>query len=173
MFHQNLPNLTYASWLLRCSFTKNKKKHRVIPRLWHVPYIYFHQAKCSPAKYYNFHWNWTPGCYHSKYCSSKDMFQIFLLRFGACDHVARIITWTFWTLSCNPWVIATRSHYLMAMASARSGAKGLQVGFDCHMPAWREMCRPDVKGMWLSGGRLNKKDGLTRYGNSHVKDKTS
>ena len=27
--------------------------------------------------------------------------------------------------------------------------------------------------MWLAGGRLNKKDGLTRYGNSHVKDKTS
>ena len=26
---------------------------------------------------------------------------------------------------------------------------------------------------WLPGGRLNKKDGLTRYGNSHVKDKTS
>ena len=25
----------------------------------------------------------------------------------------------------------------------------------------------------LTGGRLNKKDGLTRYGNSHVKDKTS
>ena len=24
-----------------------------------------------------------------------------------------------------------------------------------------------------SGGRLNKEDGLTRYGNSHVKDKTS
>ena len=23
------------------------------------------------------------------------------------------------------------------------------------------------------GGRFNKKDGLTRYGNSHVKDKTS
>ena len=23
------------------------------------------------------------------------------------------------------------------------------------------------------GGRLNKKDGLTKYGNSHVKDKTS
>ena len=26
---------------------------------------------------------------------------------------------------------------------------------------------------WQSGGRLNKKDGLTRYGDSHVKDKTS
>ena len=25
----------------------------------------------------------------------------------------------------------------------------------------------------ITGGRLNKKDGLTRYGNSHVKDKTS
>ena len=31
-------------------------------------------------------------------------------------------------------------------------------------------------GWWFdtpSGGRLNKKDGLTRYGDSHVKDKTS
>ena len=27
--------------------------------------------------------------------------------------------------------------------------------------------------MKLAGGRLNKKDGLTRYGDSHVKDKTS
>ena len=27
--------------------------------------------------------------------------------------------------------------------------------------------------MVKSGGRLNKKDGLTRYGDSHVKDKTS
>ena len=32
--------------------------------------------------------------------------------------------------------------------------------------------------VWLlymaeTGGRLNKKDGLTRYGDSHVKDKTS
>ena len=26
---------------------------------------------------------------------------------------------------------------------------------------------------WSPGGRLNKKDGLTRYGDSHVKDKTS
>ena len=26
---------------------------------------------------------------------------------------------------------------------------------------------------WEPGGRLNKKDGLTRYGDSHVKDKTS
>ena len=29
-----------------------------------------------------------------------------------------------------------------------------------------------MKGM-QAGGRLNKKDGLTRYGDSHVKDKTS
>ena len=30
-----------------------------------------------------------------------------------------------------------------------------------------------LKAIIGSGGRLNKKDGLTRYGDSHVKDKTS
>ena len=30
-----------------------------------------------------------------------------------------------------------------------------------------------VTALHLTGGRLNKKDGLTRYGDSHVKDKTS
>ena len=31
----------------------------------------------------------------------------------------------------------------------------------------------DVFQSVTPGGRLNKKDGLTRYGDSHVKDKTS
>ena len=31
----------------------------------------------------------------------------------------------------------------------------------------------DIYFLLSPGGRLNKKDGLTRYGNSHVKDKTS
>ena len=31
----------------------------------------------------------------------------------------------------------------------------------------------NVSAYGIPGGRLNKKDGLTRYGNSHVKDKTS
>ena len=35
--------------------------------------------------------------------------------------------------------------------------------------AWRKGVRLET----ASGGRLNKKDGLTRYGDSHVKDKTS
>ena len=30
-----------------------------------------------------------------------------------------------------------------------------------------------ISAVSLYGGRLNKKDGLTRYGDSHVKDKTS
>ena len=30
-----------------------------------------------------------------------------------------------------------------------------------------------VKGVTGTGGRLNKKDGPTRYGDPHVKDKTS
>ena len=38
------------------------------------------------------------------------------------------------------------------------GGKGALVASMCH---------------GRTGGRLNKKDGLTRYGNSHVKDKTS
>ena len=33
--------------------------------------------------------------------------------------------------------------------------------------------RMSMLNLQKSGGRLNKKDGLTRYGNSHVKDKTS
>ena len=33
--------------------------------------------------------------------------------------------------------------------------------------AWPKFCTAKP------GGRLNKKDGLTRYGDSHVKDKTS
>ena len=48
----------------------------------------------------------------------------------------------------------------------------------CFMFVWLNSCYQC--GIWsmLStetrpGGRLNKKDGLTRYGNSHVKDKTS
>ena len=32
---------------------------------------------------------------------------------------------------------------------------------------------PIYYGYMPPGGRLNKKDGLTRYGDSHVKDKTS
>ena len=50
----------------------------------------------------------------------------------------------------------------------------------------KNLCYPPKKKIRLSlqtlkraqtqlspGGRLNKKDGLTRYGDSHVKDKTS
>ena len=32
---------------------------------------------------------------------------------------------------------------------------------------------PSCMSYKIAGGRLNKKDGLTRYGDSHVKDKTS
>ena len=31
----------------------------------------------------------------------------------------------------------------------------------------------EIELLNCAGGRLNKKDGLTRYGDSHVKDKTS
>ena len=47
---------------------------------------------------------------------------------------------------------------------------------------WSGLGQPENLPIWglgssatatASGGRLNKKDGLTRYGDSHVKDKTS
>ena len=37
----------------------------------------------------------------------------------------------------------------------------------------RVMEKAEHRNLKISGGRLNKKDGLTRYGDSHVKDKTS
>ena len=37
----------------------------------------------------------------------------------------------------------------------------------------RSGLEPDREALKAAGGRLNKKDGLTRYGDSHVKDKTS
>ena len=38
---------------------------------------------------------------------------------------------------------------------------------------WAEIMQHIVCSITGPGGRLNKKDGLTRYGDSHVKDKTS
>ena len=37
--------------------------------------------------------------------------------------------------------------------------------------AWNRIGNASM--IWEPGGRLNKKDGLTGYGDSHVKDKTS
>ena len=37
----------------------------------------------------------------------------------------------------------------------------------------RDFWKIDEQTSSTPGGGLNKKDGLTRYGNSHVKDKTS
>ena len=57
-----------------------------------------------------------------------------------------------------------------------------------HLILWKSVKRRNQLPIWATstlygqvnkyiltetGGRLNKKDGLTRYGNSHVKDKTS
>ena len=52
----------------------------------------------------------------------------------------------------------------------------LKVNFNKVFPGisvWIEHQISGVNILCESGGRLNKKDGLTRYGNSHVKDKTS
>ena len=43
----------------------------------------------------------------------------------------------------------------------------------CPLEVQIEFRKIDVDWLIEPGGRLNKKDGLTRYGDSHVKDKTS
>ena len=43
----------------------------------------------------------------------------------------------------------------------------------CQIVEGLKKSKPESLGFQTSGGRLNKKDGLTRYGDSHVKDKTS
>ena len=56
----------------------------------------------------------------------------------------------------------------------------LQARLGNFVPAWKSsqrlLRRAQITGetsLGQPGGRLNKKDGLTRYGDSHVKDKTS
>ena len=49
------------------------------------------------------------------------------------------------------------------LVSLKCPSTGIIQGKSC-VPPWKQQ-KP--------GGRLNKKDGLTRYGDSHVKDKTS
>ena len=54
---------------------------------------------------------------------------------------------------------------------------GDKSSFICYAPVTENLfLSVGIKEPWMPnspGGRLNKKDGLTRYGDSHVKDKTS
>ena len=45
--------------------------------------------------------------------------------------------------------------------------------YTSHYKKTPQLTHPGPIAQQLAGGRLNKKDGLTRYGDSHVKDKTS
>ena len=49
---------------------------------------------------------------------------------------------------------------------------GLNRGVSLYIDGLVQDCRQCISN-GDAGGRLNKKDGLTRYGDSHVKDKTS
>ena len=55
--------------------------------------------------------------------------------------------------------------------------QGIHRWIPCTKGQWRKIFPfDDVIMIWANvdpGGRLNKKDGLTKYGDSHVKDKTS
>ena len=49
----------------------------------------------------------------------------------------------------------------------------MYLGFGVSIFVWNALFQIVTRSKEKPGGRLNKKDGLTRYGDSHVKDKTS
>ena len=63
--------------------------------------------------------------------------------------------------SCNPYGQFTNKNQLNSINFMACTDDNINIQL------WNSINRP-----W-PGGRLNKKDGLTRYGDSHVKDKTS
>ena len=65
--------------------------------------------------------------------------------------------------------LLTNVHMLIMWHVTRQALLGLLPG----SPAVKLDPRGSFQNRAPVGGRLNKKDGLTRYGNSHVKDKTS
>ena len=62
-------------------------------------------------------------------------------------------------------------HWSVWQMSPQLGCGDLKVLKIAKYLLWRNKRRFNYRGG--PGGRLNKKDGLTRYGDSHVKDKTS
>ena len=80
-------------------------------------------------------------------------------------------------LTCVPCMIHTSLHiYMRSSKIIEANARNQKI--DSFWPSngiWRQSTLARVTALCLTvpGGRLNKKDGLTRYGDSHVKDKTS
>ena len=62
----------------------------------------------------------------------------------------------------------TRHWYPASLTYVSLGISELMVRWITEYNSWLPK-----QEIWCPGGRLNKKDGLTRYGDSHVKDKTS
>ena len=80
----------------------------------------------------------------------------------------RIVRWS----SNRPTDSATRVKTHVEFKSILKGSKH-QWGLQYNSNEIADRGERDLRLRLLSGGRLNKKDGLTRYGDSHVKDKTS
>ena len=127
---------------------------------------------------YSFNVKWEKG-----FRIKKHTLQLFICKMFVDGISQDVDTWQFVTIvSGNEWLgayLAVTSYLyqcwwkaLMLYGVTRSQWGNFQMN--------QTRCTSDIgfKGRWnikikTTGGRLNKKDGLTRYGNSHVKDKTS
>ena len=95
-----------------------------------------------------------------------------------CETLSWLWSMEFWQRPCT---LVTVERYHMHGRAASVGENSIS-RHHCSDVTWllkslairlfvQRFVRANLKK--TSGGRLNKKDGLTRYGNSHVKDKTS
>ena len=81
-----------------------------------------------------------------------------------------IIIWPFWSMSSDQQETWKKTSLTLSLALCPADNIELEVLGHLQVQRWPSWGCSINMG---PGGRLNKKDGLTRYGNSHVKDKTS
>ena len=87
-----------------------------------------------------------------------------------CKHVPRYNSFGNWVVQqINIFAISQLGYYFFPLTCMKTALHHDYAGLK-HVIL--TISGPDMINL-TPGGRLNKKDGLTRYGDSHVKDKTS
>ena len=76
-------------------------------------------------------------------------------------------------LHCSVTALSFPQYWVPAQHPCCQCFEAWQTGLICHLSCMQFTLICMTLLVLKPGGRLNKKDGLTRYGDSHVKDKTS
>ena len=91
------------------------------------------------------------------------------------EHYTRMASEQMHLIHTITWFLVRHSLWALTMANTLTTITAVQCKISKEQGTWNKqpLCKWWILLPIWSGGRLNKKDGLTRYGNSHVKDKTS